>query len=64
MCVLVVANGGNVLDHNLLGTNNLDGDFDFLTPAPQTTGILIAAGLPFPGPASHWDDHQQQRHEQ
>jgi hypothetical protein len=43
--------GGNVIEHNQLGTNNLDGDFDFLTPDPQTTGILVAAGLPFPGPA-------------
>ncbi len=40
----------NVITNNHLGTNNLDGDFDFLTPDPQTTGILIAAGWPFPGP--------------
>ena len=42
--------GGNVIEHNHLGTNNLDGDFDFLTPDPQTTGILVASGWPFPGP--------------
>jgi Right handed beta helix region len=40
----------NVITDNHLGTNNLDGDFDFLTPDPQTTGILVAAGWPFPGP--------------
>ena len=39
----------NVISNNHLGTNNLDGDFDFLTPDPQTTGILVAAGPPFPG---------------
>jgi nitrous oxidase accessory protein NosD len=36
----------NVITNNHLGTNNLDGDFDFLTPDPQTTGILVAAGPP------------------
>jgi hypothetical protein len=35
---------GNVITNNHLGTNNLDGDFDFLTPDTQTTGILVAAG--------------------
>jgi Right handed beta helix region len=40
----------NVIRGNHLGQNNLDGDFDFLTPDPQTTGILVAAGWPFPGP--------------
>ncbi|HZU21172.1 MAG TPA: hypothetical protein VE982_08115 [Gaiellaceae bacterium] len=40
----------NVITNNRLGTNNVDGDFDFLTPDPQTTGILVAAGWPFPGP--------------
>lgn len=40
----------NVIENNRLGTNNVDGDFDFLTPDPQTTGILVAAGWPFPGP--------------
>jgi len=40
----------NVITNNHLGMNNLDGDFDFLTPDPQTTGILVAAGWPFPGP--------------
>jgi hypothetical protein len=40
----------NVITNNHLGTNNLDGDFDFLTPDPQQTGILVAAGPPFPGP--------------
>jgi hypothetical protein len=39
----------NVITHNHLGTNNLDGDFDFLTPDPQKTGIFVAAGPPFPG---------------
>jgi hypothetical protein len=39
----------NVITNNHLGTNNLDGDFDFLTPAPKKTGILVAAGPPFPG---------------
>ena len=41
---------GNVIENNRLGTNNLDGDFDFLTADPQTTGILVASGWPFPGP--------------
>jgi nitrous oxidase accessory protein NosD len=40
----------NVIENNRLGTNNLDGDYDFLTPDPQTTGIVVAAGWPFPGP--------------
>jgi nitrous oxidase accessory protein NosD len=40
----------NVIANNHLSNNNLDGDFDFLTPDPQTTDILIAAGWPFPGP--------------
>jgi hypothetical protein len=40
----------NVIENNRLGTNNVDGDFDFLTPDPQTTGILVASGWPFPGP--------------
>jgi hypothetical protein len=40
----------NVITNNHLGTNNLDGDFDFLTHAPHQTGILVAAGPPFPGP--------------
>ena len=43
---------GNVLENNRLSNDNLDGDFDFFAAQdPQTTGILIAAGLPFPGPA-------------
>ena len=40
----------NVITNNHLSNNNLDGDFDFLTPAPATTDILVAAGWPFPGP--------------
>ena len=41
---------GNVVEWNLLSNDNVDGDFDFAAAAdPQTTGILIAAGLP-PGP--------------
>jgi len=43
---------GNVLENNTLSNDNLDGDFDFFAAQDaQTTGILIAAGLPFPGPA-------------
>jgi nitrous oxidase accessory protein NosD len=43
---------GNVLEYNRLSNDNLDGDTDFAAAQdPQTTGILIAAGLPFPGPA-------------
>jgi nitrous oxidase accessory protein NosD len=43
---------GNVLENNSLSNDNLDGDTDFAAAQdPQTTGILIAAGLPFPGPA-------------
>jgi len=41
----------NVIENNHLSNNNLDGDFDFLTPAPLRTDILVASGLPFPGPA-------------
>lgn len=42
---------GNVLENNRLSNDNVDGDFDFFAAKdPQTTGILIAAGLPFPGP--------------
>jgi parallel beta-helix repeat protein len=42
---------GNVLENNRLSNDNLDGDTDFFTAQDtQTTGILIAAGLPFPGP--------------
>jgi Periplasmic copper-binding protein (NosD) len=38
---------GNVLEHNALGTNNLDGDYDFkAAAATETTGILIASGEP------------------
>jgi nitrous oxidase accessory protein NosD len=41
---------GNVIERNFLSNDNLDGDFDFgAAAAAQTTGILIAAGLP-PGP--------------
>jgi hypothetical protein len=40
----------NVITNNHLANNNVDGDFDFLTPAPATTDILVAAGWPFPGP--------------
>jgi hypothetical protein len=41
---------GNVVEGNVLIGNNLDGDFDFLTPDKETTGILIASGPP-PGPS-------------
>jgi hypothetical protein len=38
---------GNVLEHNTIGTNNLDGDFDFkAAAATETTGILVASGEP------------------
>jgi parallel beta-helix repeat protein len=38
---------GNVLVGNILSNDNLDGDFDFAAAqATQTTGILVAAGLP------------------
>lgn len=41
---------GNVLEGNVLSNDNLDGDFDFAAAQDtQTTGILVAAGLP-PGP--------------
>ncbi len=41
---------GNVIEDNVLTGNNLDGDFDFLTPDEETTGILVASGPP-PGPS-------------
>ncbi|HEX3510088.1 MAG TPA: NosD domain-containing protein [Solirubrobacteraceae bacterium] len=38
---------GNVLEHNEIGKNNLDGDFDFkAAKATETTGILVASGEP------------------
>jgi hypothetical protein len=38
---------GNVLEHNAIGTNNVDGDFDFkAAAATETTGILVASGEP------------------
>ena len=38
---------GNVLEHNVIGKNNLDGDFDFKAAvATETTGILVASGEP------------------
>jgi hypothetical protein len=37
---------GNVIENNVLTGNNLDGDFDFLTPDKETTGILVASGPP------------------
>jgi hypothetical protein len=38
---------GNVLEHNVIGRNNLDGDFDFkAAAATETTGILVASGEP------------------
>jgi len=41
---------GNVLEGNILGDDNVDGDYDFAAAQDtQTTGILVAAGLP-PGP--------------
>jgi hypothetical protein len=43
---------GNVIEDNFLSNDNLDGDYDFAAAqATQTTGILVAAGLP-PGPPS------------
>lgn len=38
---------GNVIEANFIGTNNLDGDYDF-SPAvdPSTTGIIVAAVAP------------------
>ena len=42
---------GNVVEHNTLIHDNLDGDFDFAAAAANpTTGILVASGSP-PGPA-------------
>jgi hypothetical protein len=42
---------GNVITHNRLSDDNLDGDFDFAAAsATQTTGIVVASGPP-PGPA-------------
>ncbi len=44
---LVADLNGNVLEHNALGTNNLDGDYDFkAAAATETTGILVASGEP------------------
>jgi hypothetical protein len=41
---------GNVIEGNVLRNDNLDGDFDFAAaPDADTTGILIASGVP-PGP--------------
>ncbi len=38
---------GNVLEHNVIGKNNLDGDYDFKAAvATETTGILVASGEP------------------
>jgi hypothetical protein len=37
---------GNVIENNVLTGNNLDGDFDFVTPDPETTGIFVASGPP------------------
>jgi parallel beta-helix repeat protein len=43
---------GNVMENNVLSNDNLDGDLDFFAAQDtRRTGILIAAGLPFPGPA-------------
>jgi hypothetical protein len=42
---------GNVIEHNDVSNDNLDGDFDFAAAAAtETTGILVASGVP-PGPA-------------
>jgi hypothetical protein len=42
---------GNILEHNVLGENNLDGDFDFKAAQDtETTGILVASGEPPEGP--------------
>ncbi|HUE26948.1 MAG TPA: hypothetical protein VMP89_09255, partial [Solirubrobacteraceae bacterium] len=44
---LVADLNGNVIEHNVLGKNNLDGDFDFkAAAATETTGILVASGEP------------------
>ncbi len=37
---------GNTIDHNQLSNNNVDGDFDFATPDPVTTNIIVASGPP------------------
>jgi parallel beta-helix repeat protein len=38
---------GNVIERNFLSDDNVDGDFDFgAAQATQTTGILVAGGLP------------------
>jgi hypothetical protein len=51
---------GNAITRNRLSNNNLTGDFNFVVPAPDPTGILVASGangLPpnsplLPGPIS------------
>jgi hypothetical protein len=48
---------GNVIEHNILSNDNLDGDNNFATIDSQTTGILVGSGptpapLPPPGPIS------------
>ncbi len=37
---------GNVITFNNLSNNNVDGDFDFGTPDPGTTDIIVASGPP------------------
>ena len=37
---------GNVITHNLIGTNNLKGDRDFTHVDTQTTGVLVATVSP------------------
>jgi parallel beta-helix repeat protein len=34
----------NVIAHNWVSSDNLDGDYDFAVPDPATTGIFIASG--------------------
>jgi parallel beta-helix repeat protein len=39
---------GNVIERNTVANDNLTGDLDFLTPAPETTGILVGSGAGSP----------------
>ncbi len=45
---------GNVIEANLIGTNNLDGDYDFSPSVdPSTTGIIVAAVAPLAITVAH-----------